>query len=688
MSSYEKVKLYKHKKIQWYNISNSFDIETTSFYDDGLKKAIMYTWQWAIGTEFVVYGREWSEFNEFISILSKTLGLNDSKRIVCFVHNLGYEMQFFKHYFTIYNLLALKPYKPIKFSTSAGIDFRCSYILTNQSLSTLSKNYNLKYYKKPNYDYSKIRNSKTKLTDAEIDYIVSDVLAVNEYIQKEIDVYGKISRIPNTSTGKVRNQTRQNTIELTKMGGNDNHGAFRYRHLIQELTLEPEEFALAHSAYAGGLTHSNAENTDVTLYNVGSMDFTSSYPAVMVLFGGFPMSKGKRITQVNNEEFYHYIHYYACIFSITFFNIQPKVKHENIISINKCTHITSDRVINNGRVYSAGALTISLTDMDFKAIDKFYTWDKMIINDMWIYRKGFLPKKLVESVLYYYENKTKLKGLNDELSKTNYLLYKGYVNSLYGMCCLNPCKPEIKYENNGEWSEEFKSLTDMVERYNNDKNRFLSYLWGIYISSVARYNLCVYGILPFAVESGKSDYIYADTDSVKFMNPEKHFDIFRNYNTYIMNKIKYVSKKRKIPIEKFMPVTQKGEPAVIGVWSYEGKYNRFKTLGAKRYFSEKDDKYELTVAGLGKKAGCNYICSLSDNPFEIFTNELYVPGEFTGKQTHTYCEYEINGELKDYQGNTAHYHEMSFIHLEDADYDFNISAEYIKFLRGIKDETL
>lgn len=687
MSLFKDVKLYKHKKIQWYNISNAFDIETTSFYDGDIKKAIMYVWQWAVGTDLVIYGRTWEEFNEFIAILSGALGLNDSKRIICYVHNLGYETQFIKHYFTIYNMLALKPYKPIKFSTSVGIDFRCSYILTNQSLSTLSKNYNLKYYKKPNYDYSKIRNSKTNLTDAEIDYIVSDVLAVNEYIQKEIDIYGKISRIPNTSTGKVRNQTRQNTIELTKMGGNDNHGAFRYRNLIQELTLEPEEFALAHSAYAGGLTHSNAENTGVTLYNVASQDFTSSYPAVMVLFGGFPVSKGKHITKVNKQEFEHYIDFYACIFKITFYNVKPLVKHENIISLNKCEHITFDRIINNGRVYSASALTISLTDMDFKAIRKFYKWDKMIINDMWIYRKGFLPKKLVESVLYYYGQKTKLKGLKDELSQTNYLLYKGYVNSLYGMCCLNPCKPTINFSN-GEWITENNNLKDMVEKYNNDKNRFLSYLWGIYISSVARYNLCVYGILPFAVESEKSDYVYADTDSVKYLNPEKHKQIFENYNNYIMNKIKWVSTKRKIPIEKFMPKTQKGEPAVIGVWSYEGVYDRFKTLGAKRYFTEKNGKYEMTVAGLGKRAGCEYIKSLSDNPFEIFNDELYVPGEYTGKQTHSYCEYEIEGEIKDYQGKTAHYHELSFIHLENADYDFNISAEYLKFLRGVQNETI
>lgn len=678
-SLFFKQQIYKHKKVFWYNYPNSFDIETTSFYDGDTKKAIMYVWQWAFGLDCVIYGRTWEEFNEFIRILSVTLGLNDSKRIVCYVHNLAYETQFIKHYFDIFNMLAIKTYKPIRYSTSAGIEFRCSYILTNQSLATLSKNYDLKYFKKSDYDYHKIRNSATKLTESEIDYIVSDVLAVNEYIYKEINEYNKISRIPNTATSKVRNQTKINTIEFSKSGGNDNHGAIRYRNLIKTLTLEPEEFSFAHRVYAGGLTHSNALHTDETLYDVGSMDFTSSYPAVMVLYGGFPMSKGKHISKVNKEEFEHYINYYACMIDITFINIQPKLTQESIISLNKCTHISSNRIINNGRVYSADALTISLTDVDYKCIKKFYSWDKMIINDIWIYRKGFLPKKLVESVLFYYKQKTMLKGLSDDLSKINYLRYKGYVNSLYGMCCLNPCKPKIEYQN-GEWFETQESLSDMVEKYNNDKNRFLSYLWGVWITSVARSNLCLYGIMPLG-----NDYVYADTDSVKYLNTEEHQDIFDLYNNYVIKKIQMVSRKRRLPINDFMPYTNSGKPAIIGVWDFEGVYSRFKTCGAKRYITEKNGKIEITVAGLGKKPGTEFLKQFK-NPFDEFNNGLYVPKGHTGKQTHTYCEYEISGEITDYQGNTAPYHELSFIHLEECEYNFNISSEYLKFIRGVKHE--
>lgn len=683
---FDAVKQYRHNKKKYYNYPCAFDIETTSFYEHNEKRAIMYVWQWAFGCDLVVYGRTWEEFNEFIAIISKTLQLTPEHRLICYVHNLSYEFEFIRHYFKVYDMLATKSYKPIKFSTSAGIDFKCSYLLSQQSLMTLSKNYNLKYYKKSNYDYNLIRNSKTELTESEIDYITSDVLAVCEYIYKEINIYKKISMIPNTATAKVRQQTRINTIGMTHQGGHDNGGAQNYKQLINQLTLDPEEFRLAHQSYQGGLTHSNAMNTNVTLHNVASQDFTSSYPAVMVLYNGFPMSKGKHLTDVTADVFYHLLDYYAVIFNATFFNIRPKVKHENVISVHKCQHITSDRVLNNGRVYSAGALQTSLTDLDFKVIQKFYEWDSFIINDLYYYRKGYLPKKLVLSVLNYYGLKTTLKGVHSEdgIAEANYLMYKGYVNSLYGMCCLNPCKPEIVYDE--EWDEKTPDLISMVEKYNNDRNRFLSYLWGVYISASARYNLCIYGILPFAVESGASDYVYADTDSVKYLHPERHKKQFEDYNRMILEKIKMVSKKRRIPIESFMPETPAGEKAIIGQWTFEGVYDKFRTCGAKRYIYEINGRFGITVAGLQKKAGSEYIKSVFDDPFEAFNETLYIPKGFTGKQTHTYCDYEISGRIKDYQGHIADYHEMSFIHLEDADYDFNITADYLRFIRGIKNE--
>ena len=39
----------------------------------------------------------------------------------------------------------------------------------------------------------------------------------------------------------------------------------------------------------------------------------------------------------------------------------------------------------------------------------------------------------------------------------------------------------------------------------------------------------------------------------------------------------------KLDISLCTPTTIKGEKKIIGVWDYDGHYDMFKTLGAKRY---------------------------------------------------------------------------------------------------------
>ena len=49
---------------------------------------------------------------------------------------------------------------------------------------------------------------------------------------------------------------------------------------------------------------------------------------------------------------------------------------------------------------------------------------------------------------------------------------------------------------------------ETIEKYNNKKNRFLFYPWGIFVTSIARHNLWM-AIIEFG-----DDYIYSDTDSI------------------------------------------------------------------------------------------------------------------------------------------------------------------------------
>lgn len=133
----------------------------------------------------------------------------------------------------------------------------------------------------------------------------------------------------------------------------------------------------------------------------------------------------------------------------------------------------------------------------------------------------------------------------------------------------------------------------------------------------------------------------------------------------------------------------------MGVWDFEGVYSRFKTLGAKRYMVEEEDALtvggksypvSLTVSGVNKKSAVPWLLETygQDGIFEAFTNYLSIPPQATGKNIHTYIDYEQQGVLTDYLGEACEFHELSGVHLEATGYSLSLSVMYLNFLMGIK----
>ena len=63
-----------NKKIIYYNVACGFDIETSSFYQDFIKKpenkrAIMYAWKFAI-EDITIIGRTWEQLIELTNIIT------------------------------------------------------------------------------------------------------------------------------------------------------------------------------------------------------------------------------------------------------------------------------------------------------------------------------------------------------------------------------------------------------------------------------------------------------------------------------------------------------------------------------------------------------------------------------------------------------------------------------------------
>ena len=71
--------------------------------------------------------------------------------------------------------------------------------------------------------------------------------------------------------------------------------------------------------------------------------------------------------------------------------------------------------------------------------------------------------------------------------------------------------------------------------------------------------------------------------------------------------------------------------------------------------------------------------------FELFNDDLFVPATATGKNIHSYIDYEEKGEFIDYLGKKGSYDELSAVHMEGADYSLSLSDSYINYLEGIKE---
>lgn len=240
---------------------------------------------------------------------------------------------------------------------------------------------------------------------------------------------------------------------------------------------------------------------------------------------------------------------------------------------------------------------------------------------------------------------------------------------------------------NDEWKEVDADTNKQIEKYNRSYNRFLFYAWGVFVTAYARHNLWS-GILQF-----KDDYLYSDTDSIKAKNYKKHMDYINSYNKNIVKKLETCLDYYHIDRDEISPKDIKGNKHTLGLWDFEGVYTRFKTLGAKRYIVTKYDDdnnevLEITIAGLPKDKGRDYLLKISDNDFDKvfnnFTNGFKVPKEYSGKLAAFYDDDVKEGIVKDYQGHYTKVKSLSSVHLSKESFEMTMSAKYIKLLEMIE----
>lgn len=682
LSSDKNIPICRKKNIEYINLPLAFDIETSSCYrikntdayisnDDFQKSsdknrklyekiAFMYIWQFGY-KDYQIIGRDWSEFEQLIDNLHTAFQTEYGKKhVVIYVHNLSYEFQFICRRFNFAEVFAIKERKPIKAVTDKGVEFRCSYLLSGYSLAVLANNLTSHRIKKlvGDLDYSLIRNRNTELTDLELSYCVNDILIVQYYIDECIERFGNIALIPNTQTGIVRNYVKKYVRECKT----------RYLHDVQSLKLDSESFKSLKRAFQGGFTHGNIFFIGREVKNVFSVDFTSSYPYCLVS-EKYPMSSPIKVNEsVNRKMLGNFFKSYLCVFDLTLKNVKSKY-NINILPGHKC-YVKHNAKCDNGKIIGADEIAITVTSIDFTDIDFFYSYSELEISNLYLYKKDYLPKEFTDCVFKFYNDKTQLKGVAGK--EVEYLHSKEMLNSLYGMCVTDIIRDNISFTS-GEWRIDSPLITDKIDEYNNDKSRFLFYAWGVFCTAYARHNL--FSGLKEMITDTTNDYIYCDTDSIKGINYNKHKAYFDSYNYNCEQKLIKMCKAKGYDKSILYPKTIEGKVKLLGVWDYECEYSRFKTLGAKRYLVEKDSKCYLTVSGLGKQS-VDYIGDSNDDKFNNFADGLTLDRSETSKMTHTYCDYAINGVIKDFNGVAGAFSEKSFIHLENADFQMRLTDDF------------
>lgn len=643
---------------KYYKMYCGFDIETTNVFKDDKHLAFMYHWQFIICNDdvgHVFLGRSWDAFFNLKKRLEAYYNLNTYIRIIIWVGNLGFEYQYIRKFFDWdpEDFFAREERHPMKARTN-GFEFHEALTISGGSLEQLAKDYTVTQKLKGDLDYSIMRNSTTLLTDKERDYCINDVVILAEwskYIFENYIVPDK--RIPLTKTGILRTETRQTLID---MKGND--GARIYRKLIYEAFPDEKTYEKwFRYLFRGGYVHANCLMCGFEIKEVDGYDITSSYPAVMNLFDEYPLTPFKKVSY--DPE---YLKTHACIMTVTFRNIKRRWAH-SIESKSKAMELLPSKkmpiVIDNGRIAQAGTLTVMLTNVDFNDIyKKFYTWESMEVSEFYISERGFLPLFIRRTLNRHYIEKDNLKrsGRSDT---AEYVIAKQRVNSMFGMTVTRIELDKISYDND---ADEWKVLEKELDFSEEIKSQFLLPQWGIWVTALARRALLnVTALITEQIGDGSGEdgagVIYNDTDSIKVYDPScKAKKIIEAYNYQIQQRLKAV----KLTHEAFK---------TLGTYDFEDHYQRFKTLGAKRYLTESNGKIKATIAGLPKKAILNF----DGDPFDAFDLDgMTLQADVSLKKTISYndehSEAIVDGELMQEESSAGIYDISFSMNLDKAYY--------------------
>lgn len=610
----KKIRYNKLKGDKWLDASCSFDIETSRVGD----VSFMYLWGFSFFNEFFEIGRTWEEFLEFFDKLEQVLEKNRLNLII-YVHNLNFEYSFMNQFLDqrIKKYFAKGECDILYFMTNHTW-WRCSAKLTRLNLERSCKMYNTKHQKLVgDLDYDVVRYPSTEIPEdsKEMKYFMHDLICVNEVVEavKELKDAKSILQMPMTLTGFNRRKAKKRCESV------DYHMNYR------TLRIDNEIYSLAEDSQKGGAVECSMFKKNKILKSDG-WDYNGQHPWI-ILTGYFPMNRFVKFPgdENNMEAVYKELETKCCLFDIVFESVElKKDKDFGIIGIS---HIQNRKdckvdVVIDYRIIKATNVHLTLNEIDFKNILKFYDVGDFKIWNLYTARRARLPYQIRDVVWESYLEKLKYSKYKNTDLEWMYNNKKQELNSFSGMLQTKTVHPEWRKQSNGTFKPYELSNSDkyhFLSQYSESYAHFVYYPWGNWIISQSRY--WCYRLIDCA-KPGK--HIYHDTDSCY----AEEFD---------MKKIKALNKEIEAISEKYGYNVGR-----LGQADLEHKDIEFKMLGIKSYAIKEDGVVKTTVAGLPKE----YASVLNGDLNNFHLGTLF-PGAM---KTATYHTHEIY-KLTDDKGN-------------------------------------
>lgn len=602
------------------------DIETSNNHAE--KAEDLITWITSIQVLFHEHYyllRKPEELMEFYNYVYEQLGLEPeegrmTKKVITIIHNASYDLSYlipyFKQYLPRNELDGGIIDSPNKFLTyqQAGFEWRCSYRLTNMSLSKWGNEMNVKHKKQIGlYDYERVIYQDDKIDEDSQVYDYYDVLCMSECLEKQNEYHGDdVASMPLTFTGYPRRELRKSCAKNRR---------YRQEYFVNN-QLDAELYHAFLKSYAGGMTHNNRFYSGIVIErgrsyrfmdrmvyveNIGHRDFKSHYPSQMTC-RLFPLGKPQCIYDVENfdnemtiEDILSYYPRFSTMSVIRFYSAEIASKEISIpfMQFSKCNSGRFERIRqDNGRIiYARGEWIMYVDDLTLYILNEQYDLECEVLK-VWKIKNEPLPEEIMSMVDKYFKDKSDKKNIVNELTEKYGKLHeetikaqfdlsqtKIMLNSLYGVCAQNPLRTTYTVNDNMEFRVKENYLTEediqnALTDYYSKYTHFLPYQIGCYVTAWARYEL-----YEFITAIGYDKVLYVDTDSAFYIKDAQTEKAIEELNE---------EKKR----DAHFVILENGKKEYYDAFTSEPDCIAFKGLHSKCYGVVTDHGLELTIAGV------------------------------------------------------------------------------------------